>query len=217
MITVVDTGTNNLGSLLHAFKLIGAEVRVTQSSRDIRSASALVLPGVGAFGTAMARLHELGMVDDIRRHAGARRRPMVGICLGMQLLFDGSEEFGAHQGLGLISGRVARLKSSKAIDRVPRLGWADVDIERDHDFVPPTTESRSFYFAHGYHAVCDRPTSLIATTAFSGGKIAALIGENNIIGCQFHPEKSQDAGMDFLAHLVERIERDTPLSGASAS
>jgi glutamine amidotransferase len=217
MITIIDTGTNNLGSLLHAFKLIGAEVRVTQSKRDIRSASALVLPGVGAFGAAMARLHEHGIVDAIQRHAGERRRPMVGICLGMQLLLDGSEEYGAHQGLGLISGQVVRLKSSPEIDRVPRLGWADVDTERDHDFILPTTESRSFYFAHGFHAVCERPTSVIATTAFSGGKIAAVIGENNIIGCQFHPEKSQDAGMDFLAHLVARIVRDRPVSVAAAS
>jgi glutamine amidotransferase len=109
------------------------------------------------------------------------------------------------------------MHASTATDRVPRLGWADVVTERDHDFVLPTTESRCFYFAHGYHAVCDRPTSVIATTAFSGGQIAAVIGENNIIGCQFHPEKSQDAGMDFLAHLVARIERDTSVGVAAAS
>lgn len=217
MLTIVDTGFNNLGSLLHALRMIGAETRLARSARDIETASGLLLPGVGAFGMAMARLRELGYIEEIIRHARERRRPIAGICLGMQLLLDGSEEHGEHTGLGLIKGHARRLVTTTGADRLPRLGWADVRIDNPHPFLQDSEGDRDFYFAHGYHAACQNADAVRATTSFNGNRIAAIIAENNIIGCQFHPEKSQDAGMDFLAHLVTRFSTDASKSLAAAS
>lgn len=204
MITIVDTGLNNLGSLSRAFRQVGVETRTTRAARDIHGASILVLPGVGAFGLAMDRLRSHDLVEPIRQHARDKRLPTIGICLGSQLLLDTSDEHGMSAGLGLIEGHVTKLSSGDPDALVPRLGWAEVEFERSHDYFEPNAEARPFYFAHSHHARCTDPGHVIATTGFGDSRIAAVIGHDNIVGCQFHPEKSQGAGLDLLNYLAKR-------------
>jgi glutamine amidotransferase len=213
MITIIDTGISNLGSLLHAFQLIGAEVRTTRSPSCLDDTTALILPGVGAFGTGMARLREYGLVDGIRRHACELGRPTIGICLGMQLLSNNSDEHGDHAGLGIIPGATVRLDPNGGADHIPRLGWAEVRAEPGSDLISLLPVPRDFYFAHSYHVVCDDPRSVVASTPFGAGSVAAIIARNNIMGCQFHPEKSQDAGMNFLSNMIARISQGTRTFG----
>jgi imidazole glycerol-phosphate synthase subunit HisH len=216
MITIIDSGVNNLGSLLHAFELIGVEARATRTPSDLENATTLVLPGVGAFGTGMERLREFGLIEGIRRHAIELRRPMIGICLGMQLLTDSSEEHGHHEGLGLIPGATVRLDATSGEDRVPRLGWASVHGTPTAEAAALLPEPGDFYFAHGYHVVCEDPGAVAATTQFGTASIAAVIVRDNILGCQFHPEKSQDAGMAFLSRLIARVSQKPPRLVAAA-
>jgi imidazole glycerol-phosphate synthase subunit HisH len=218
MITIVDTGVNNLGSLLRAFRQIEMEVRTTRSPRDILDATVLVLPGVGSFGVAMERLRENGLIEPILRHARERHKPMIGICLGSQLLLEGSDEHGMRQGLGLIKGQVRRLDAGDGDARVPRLGWADVRMEKAHPLIEATSQAKPFYFAHSHHACCDDPEHVIGTTGFDGTRIAAVIGADNVVGCQFHPEKSQDAGLNLLQYLARRaLGREAPKLASVAS
>lgn len=207
MITILNSGFNNLGSLLHALRWVGAVPKVAESVNDIREASSLLLPGVGSFGVAMHRLVEQGFAAEVVRHATDLGKPTIGICLGMQLLLDESDEHGTHAGLGLIKGRATALDSVLAPEQVPRLGWDIVQIDGDHPCLPQARTSRDFYFAHSYHAICANPSDVIATTPFGQGRIAAVIARKNVVGCQFHPEKSHDAGMDFLEALVAFCEK----------
>lgn len=218
MLTIVDTGLSNLGSLLRAFQQIGVETRTTRSSRDIHDASVLILPGVGAFGLAMERLRDHRLIEAIQRHAREKRLPTIGICLGSQLLLESSDEHGGHAGLGLIKGRVTRLISEGRDTRVPRLGWAEVTMDLPHSLIEPTTKARPFYFAHSHHARCDEPNQVIGTTGFGAERIAAVIGMDNILGCQFHPEKSQDAGLNLLQYMTRRaLAHGTPKLVSNAS
>jgi len=179
MLTMIDLGISNLQSVSEAFRRIGAPVEVA----DRPGSGPVILPGVGAFGPAMQRLRERGLVEALRG------RPVLGICLGMQLLADESEELGLHRGLGLIRGRVVRLTG----DRVPNIGWCDVD---------GIGGGRSFYFAHSYHFECD---AAAGTIQYGGRRITAAVRQGQIFGVQFHPEKSQDAGLDVLAAIVKEL------------
>lgn len=214
MITIVNSGFNNLGSLLHALRWVGAVPKVAQSINDIREASSLLLPGVGSFAVAMDRLVKQGFTEAVVHHARDLGKPTVGICLGMQLLLDESDEHGTHAGLSLIKGRAAALDSGATRERVPRLGWDTVQIEGDHACLPEARSSRDFYFAHSFHAICANSGDVVATTPFGSGQIAAVIARKNVVGCQFHPEKSHDAGMEFLSALVAFCETvDTTNAG----
>jgi glutamine amidotransferase len=190
VLTVVDMGISNLSSVLEAFRRVGADVRVTARPDEVESAERLVLPGVGAFPDGMAALGERGLVEPIRRHALERGRPLFGICLGMQLLAEGSVEHGSTEGLGIVPGRVVRHEPRDPALRVPNMGWCDV---------PELGES--FYFAHSYHLVPDDPGDVWATLDY-GGPVVAAVRRGSASGVQFHPEKSQDAGLALLAELA---------------
>lgn len=198
MIVIADSGVANLGSVEAAFRRIGVPTKVVADGEAIRRADAVVLPGVGAFADAMAALNERQLIEPIRA-AAADGVPVMGICLGMQLLAEESAEFGRHEGLGLIPGNVVRLDPAGLGERVPNIGWCDVTpaphakLYRD---VPPGT---AFYFVHSYVLACRSPADVAATIRFGGQPVVVAVERENIHGAQFHPEKSQDAGLSVLS------------------
>lgn len=204
MIVVVDSGIANIGSVSSAFRRIGAAISTTSDASTIESATAVVLPGVGAFADGMASLRHRGLVEAIRTVA-QRGTPILGICLGMQLLADASEEFGLHDGLGLIRGRAVRLDPGSTSLRVPNIGWCDVSARDGARLFSTTDDRRSFYFAHSYHLQCEESADVAATMRFGDGQVAVSIERDNIFGVQFHPEKSQDAGLEVLSSFVAQV------------
>jgi imidazole glycerol-phosphate synthase subunit HisH len=198
VITVVDMGLSNLGSVLHALARLGVPARATRDADEVRSAAALVLPGVGAFGDGMRALRGAGLVDPVRAHARAGR-PLLGICLGMQLLADEGSEHGRHAGLGLVPGRVERLRPGAGSgQRVPNIGWCDV---RTADGEGPVPEDACLYFVHSYHLVPEDPAHVAAWVDLMP-PVAAAVRRGAVWGVQFHPEKSQDAGLAVLDRFV---------------
>jgi glutamine amidotransferase len=197
MPTIVDYGSGNLRSVQKAFEQLGQPATITSDPRDVAAADRLVLPGVGAFGDAMRELRSRGLVEPIVAHIRADR-PFFGICMGLQLLFETGLEGGRHAGLGVLPGEVVRFELPAGL-KVPHMGWNAVSWRGDWQ---PSDEGRYFYFVHAYHA---RPTdeSLIAATADYGGPFCAAIRRGNTFATQFHPEKSQAAGLELLRNWLQ--------------
>jgi glutamine amidotransferase len=198
MMTIIDSGVANLGSVQAALRRIGLPARVVTDGDSVRRADALLLPGVGAFAGAMAVLKERGLVGPIRA-AAADGVPVMGICLGMQLLAEESEEFGCHEGIGLIPGRVVRLDPRQTGERVPNIGWCDVTPTPDAALYRDVAPGASFYFVHSYVIECRAPSDVAASIRFGDRPVTVAVQRGNIHGAQFHPEKSQDAGLSVLA------------------
>jgi glutamine amidotransferase len=194
---MIDLGISNLRSVVEAFRRVGAEVEVTSECERVADASLLVLPGVGAFPDGMEALRSLELVEPVRAHVTGRERPLLGICLGMQLLADTSEEHGGAEGLGLVPGRVERLAVERPL-RVPNIGWCEVRSTGVDETWP---ERRAFYFAHSYHLLCEDVDDVAATLEY-GGSITAAVRRGRVTGVQFHPEKSQTAGLELIEALV---------------
>ncbi len=205
LVTIIDLEIQNILSVENAFRVIGADVRVVKSAQDVEDASFLVLPGVGAFGAAAARLEETGIAAAVRRHAQQKHLPVLGLCLGMQLLADTSDEYGFNRGLGLIPGRVVRLLDKPPEFRVPNIGWREVRHSGHSPLLPNTAQVRSFYHVHSFHLQCDDPTQVAGWSRFGDVDIASIVHRDNVMGTQFHPEKSQDAGLDLLHALLHRL------------
>ncbi|OUM99893.1 MAG: imidazole glycerol phosphate synthase, glutamine amidotransferase subunit [Paenibacillaceae bacterium ZCTH02-B3] len=197
MIAIIDYGMGNLHSVSKAVERLGHEAVVTSSPETILRAEGAVLPGVGAFGDAMRNLRESGLDETVRRfHASGR--PLLGICLGMQLLFSESEEYGPHQGLGLLPGRVVRFPNDR---KVPHMGWNELRFVRSDPLLEGLKPGH-VYFVHSYHALPEEPGDLIAVTDY-GGPVTAIVGRGNLYGMQFHPEKSGTLGMALLERFAE--------------
>ena len=196
MIAVVESGTANLASVTAALERLGAKAEITSEPARVRSAERVILPGVGAAAPAMRRLREKNLVDVLR----ALEQPVLGICLGMQLLFTRSEEGGATACLDLISGTVQPLEA--APDRpVPHMGWNALKIEkRDHPLLRRVADETFVYFVHGFAAPAGKHT--LASCEY-GVRFAAMAAEKNFFGCQFHPERSGEAGNRILANFLE--------------
>jgi imidazole glycerol-phosphate synthase subunit HisH len=203
MITIIQSAIANLGSVEAALRRVGVAANVTGDPNAIGAARALLLPGVGAFGDGMADLRRRGLVGPIRA-AAAAGTPILGICLGMQLLAEESEEFGRHEGLGLIRGRVIRMTPGPG-EHVPNIGWCDLTPTRASTLYADVKPGTAFYFVHSYHLVCADPIDETATIAFGGAPVAVAVERGNIFGAQFHPEKSQDAGLSVLATFVNHV------------
>jgi glutamine amidotransferase len=205
LIAVIDMGISNLGSVLRALERVGAPLAEKAGSRDLARAAAIVLPGVGAFGDGMASLAAQGLVEPLRQ-AAASGTPIFGICLGMQLLAEASEEHGDHAGLGLVRGRLVRLRATEPGDRVPNIGWCDVTPTRPGALFPKGTGG-AFYHVHSFHLAPTDPAIVAATIDFSGRTIPVAIEQDNLFGVQFHTEKSQDDGLALLAAFLDHLRR----------
>ena len=206
MLLVIDNKTSNLNSVRNAFQRIGVSVEQSSDPADVARASALVLPGVGAYEKGMAGLRGEGLIDPIRRRVLEGGMPILGICLGMQMLASSSEEHGDHSGLDLIPGRVKRLAPNDPAFRVPNIGWCDVMPTRESVLFPAGVEARSYYHVHSYFMACDNPEDSSAVMDFSGKAVTVAVERGNVFGTQFHPEKSQDAGLDMFERFVNHLK-----------
>jgi glutamine amidotransferase len=203
-VTVIDYGVGNLHSVVKALRHEGAEAKVTSSPKDLRTAERVVLPGVGAFGDGMRELHGRHLVEPIRRYVETGR-PFLGICLGMQLLLSESEEFGHHGGLGIIRGRVVAIPSSPGV-KVPQIGWNWILPRPGGDWASSILEDAAprtmVYFVHSFTAVPGAEEHRLADAYYGETRISAAIQANNVIGCQFHPEKSGPVGLSMIRRFL---------------
>ena len=202
MIAIVDYGCGNLFSLSSSLKFLGEDCLVTGKKDDILSADKIILPGVGAFGDAVAKLHNAELFDVIRQCADDGKY-ILGICLGMQMLFDKSYEYGEHLGLGLIKGEVRPFKGVIRDElKIPHMGWNPLNIKKsDHPLLKYTNEGDCVYFVHSYYAAdCDE--AVIATSEYDID-VTAAVAKGNVYGCQFHPEKSGEVGLKILKAFCE--------------
>lgn len=200
MIGIVNYGMGNLGSVANALDYLGFEAEIVDSPSKLGVHDRLILPGVGSFGMAMRSLDASGWSDALRQRV-ADGVPLLGICLGMQLIFDAGEEHGLTTGLGLVPGRVVPL-SPRPPCRVPHVGWNGLSYSRRHPLFHGVKEHVDFYFVHSYQCVPALEETVLAQCDY-GGEFVAAVGKENVVGVQFHPEKSQDMGLKILENFAE--------------
>lgn len=196
MIAVIDYGAGNIFSVKNALDYLGMESKLTNKKEDIESADALILPGVGAFPSAMEMLNKSGLVDTIKTQA--KKKPFLGICLGMQLIFEKGYEFEECDGLGLIPGSVRKMEEENLI--IPHMGWNKLEVLNDCPLLAGLDENSFVYFVHSYKAECDDKN--IAAYSNYGGRVPALVYDGGTVyGAQFHPEKSGETGLKILKNF----------------
>ena len=207
-ITIIDYGCGNILNLARAIKFLGYEVETTHEVKRIINSSHVILPGVGAFGNAMKQLEKYSLQKTIIEYAQLNK-PLLGICIGMQILFTLSYEFGVHKGLNLIEGEVIKIsnKNNKEI-KIPHVGWNEIYPNNDkkewkNKILKNNLIGKNFYFVHSFACLTKNSDSTIAVCNYSGISIPAVVSVDNIFGCQFHPEKSADNGLAFLKNFCE--------------
>lgn len=198
MIAIIDYGMGNLSSVFKALKKLGADARITGIPAEIEDAASVILPGVGNFGDGMKHLRSSGL-DKAVKNTISRGKPFLGICLGMQLLMDESEEAPGLAGLGIFKGRVIRFPASSL--KVPHMGWNDIAVKGNNPNLAGIKDGTYFYFVHSYHVKPD-DSEINAATCNYGLDFSACIGKDNVFATQFHPEKSQDAGLRILENWI---------------
>jgi glutamine amidotransferase len=200
-LVIIDYGVGNFRNVQKAFQAVGAKAEISDLAEVANQADAVVLPGVGAFGDAMNNLAERGLDKPVLDAARAGK-PLLGICVGLQLLFDVSEEMGQHQGLGLLPGKVVRFSESLT---VPHMGWNQIEPARTHLMLNNIARGDFAYFAHSYYAVPTNSADIVATTNY-GTSFASVVAHENVWAIQFHPEKSQQVGLQILRNFLEFTE-----------
>ncbi len=200
MILVVDYGMGNLRSVSKALEHLGASVKVSSEPRDIECADKLVLPGVGAFGDAVSELKKLRLEDAIRSFL-KRERPFLGICLGLQLLFHESEEAPGIFGFDFFRGKVRRFSDTTI--KIPHMGWNSIQIDRPHRLLAGVPDGSFFYFVHSFYASPDCEDGIVARCRYGADLFSAIVGSGTVFATQFHPEKSQAAGLKILKNFTE--------------
>jgi len=215
-VSIINYGINNLKSVSMAFQKIGKSYNIIEKPDEILSATCLILPGIGAFGDGMEGLKKRNLIDPIRQKIN-EGTPLLGICLGMQMLFTESEEFGLYKGLNLIPGRVISFKSPNEVNikgyKVPHMGWNELNKPSDifkkakstwqFTLLDGIKEKTDVYFVHSYYPIPDHDEDILATTIYGNQEFCAVVKKNNIIGTQFHPEKSGVAGLKILLRYCE--------------
>ena len=201
MITVIDYGAGNIGSVLNMIKHVGGTAEVARDSQGVLGARKVLLPGVGSFDNAMTRLDDLGLIEPLKERA-AQGTPFLGICLGMQLLANRSEE-GKLEGLGLIPGLVRRFQfeGQDASLKIPHMGWNRASPAKDHPLITGLSDDARFYFVHSFYFECEDPDSTLLRSSY-GGPFTSGVQWGNVMGVQFHPEKSHRYGMQLIKNFV---------------
>ena len=207
-ITIIDYGCGNILNLSRAIKFIGYEVEITHDKNKIINSSYVILPGVGAFGNAMKQIEKFNLHNTILEYAKSNK-PLLGICLGMQILLTVSYEFGVHKGLGLIEGKVIKISNEKNKEiKIPHMGWNEIypnnnKKEWKNKILKSSSIGKSFYFVHSFVCITKDNDSTIAVCNYSDISIPAVVATGNVFGCQFHPEKSSDNGLAVLKNFCE--------------
>ena len=200
MIAIIDYDAGNMKSVEKAFQYLNKDAVITRDRKAIMEADRVVLPGVGAFGDAMARLHSYGLVETIQDVVKAGK-PFLGICLGLQLLFESSEETPGIQGLGLLPGEIVRIPASEGL-KIPHMGWNSIEIKEGSRLFEGIHNQSYMYFVHSYYLKAKHPEDVAAMTWYST-QIHAAVEHDNIFACQFHPEKSSELGLKILKNFAE--------------
>lgn len=200
---VIDYGSGNLRSAAKALAAAGGDVRVTSDAADVKAAERIVLPGVGAFADCRAGLDRLsGMIEALEDSVCRKARPFLGICVGMQLMAEAGLEHGRHPGLGWIAGDVTKLSPKEPSNlKIPHMGWNELQLARPHPLFAGVENGAHAYFVHSYHLALTNPGDLLASADY-GGPIVAAVAHDNMLGVQFHPEKSQAMGLSLLANFL---------------
>ncbi len=198
-VALIDYGMGNLGSVAKALEKVGFKVIRTNQREDIQKAHAIVLPGVGAFGDAMNHLRELKIVETLKREILDRKKPFLGICLGLQLLFEKSYEFGTHQGLGIFEGEV--LHFGDKVNKVPHMGWNEIHLQKEHSILDGLQNGDFFYFVHSYYVSPKDNNIILTKTDYDDFYFTSGVAYANIVAFQFHPEKSQKKGLKLLENF----------------
>ena len=201
MVGIINYGLGNLGSIQNMLRVIGEKSVISSALTELNKCDRYILPGVGAFDAGMVRLNESGLADFIKNKAECEKVPVLGICLGMQLLGRKSEE-GSQNGLDLIPFDNIRFRLDNSELKVPHMGWDVVEFSQNHRILNNLSMPQRYYFVHSYHAVCDSEENVLMTCDY-GYEFAAAVVKDNVIGVQFHPEKSHDFGMDLLRNFVK--------------
>jgi imidazole glycerol-phosphate synthase subunit HisH len=200
---IIDYGAGNVESVANALRAIASneEVVISNKISDLKSAHHLILPGVGAFGDCMAGIAAIeGLASEIRKQALVEKKPFLGICVGMQVLASIGFENGEHQGLGFINGRVEKIVAKDDL-KIPHMGWNEIILKADHPVLKNIKSGEHFYFANSFHFICQNENNVLAQVEY-GCKLNAIIAKENILGAQFHPEKSGESGLLFLKNFL---------------
>ena len=200
MIAIIDYDAGNIKSVEKALISLGQEVCVTRDADEILQADKVILPGVGAFGDAMEKLHRYGLVDVIRKVV-EKKTPFLGICLGLQLLFERSDEASGVEGLGILKGEVLKIPAAEGL-KIPHMGWNSLQLKHNGKLFQNLGEETYVYFVHSYYLKAEDPSIVKATTEY-GVSIDASVEQENVFACQFHPEKSSDEGLQILKNFIE--------------
>ncbi len=201
MVTIVNYGMGNVGSIQNMLKKLGEESICTSDPQQILDAEKLILPGVGAFAQGMRNLYDLNLIEPLNKAVLERKTPVLGICLGMQLLTKSSEEGGPVDGLGYVDARTIRFNLKDQGLKVPHMGWNTVTKRKDSPLILNAPVEQKYYFVHSYYVTCAKLTDILLT-AYYGIEIVAAFANDNVMGCQFHPEKSHKYGMNILSNFV---------------
>ncbi len=200
---IIDYGAGNVESVVNALRLVGGDEEIVVSNKisDIRSANHLILPGVGAFGDCVNGLKSIeGLLSEIRKQVLTEKKPFLGICVGMQVLASIGYENGEHQGLGFINGKVEKISAKEGL-KIPHMGWNDIVVRSDHAVLKNIKNGEHFYFANSYHFICQNENNVLAQVEY-GTKMSVVVAKDNIVGVQFHPEKSGEAGLALLKNFL---------------
>lgn len=200
MVAIIDYDAGNLRSVEKALEALGAETVVTRDSEVITGSSRVILPGVGSFGDAMERLNQYGLPDVIRRTVSGNK-PFLGICLGLQLLFEESEESPGVPGLGILKGKILKIPQTEGL-KIPHMGWNSLNLKPDSRLFAGIRDQEYVYFVHSYYLKAQEESQVAATTWY-GTEIHAAVEAGNVFACQFHPEKSGDTGLRILKNFLE--------------
>jgi glutamine amidotransferase len=201
MVGSLHCGSGNIGSVVNAFNYLGADTTLVQKPEHFEQCTRLVLPGVGSFRDAVQKLHDMNLVTGLQTYAMVLKKPVLGICLGMQIMAEIGFEGGETQGLGWFKGTVERIQTNSKNERVPHVGWNDLLIHQKHPLLEGVPDQADFYFVHSYSVLLQESSCLVASCAYAHG-ITAILAKENVFAMQFHPEKSQDHGIRILENFL---------------